>query len=198
VLAAAASTGDVDGDGFLDLHLATAYPAYEALMPNVMLRNRHGHGFADVTTAGGFGHLQKCHAAVFADLDGDGDEDLFLHTGGMFAGDAFGNAVLANPASGNGSVRVRLVGTRSNRSAIGARLRAEIDDAGERRAIYRTVASASSSGAAPLTQTIGLGHAAKIETLQVYWPTSDLTQTLHDVPAGASIVVTEPSGQAQE
>jgi hypothetical protein len=196
VLAAAASTGDIDADGFLDLHLATASPAYEALLPNVMLRNRSGHGFADVTTSGGFGHLQKCHAAVFADLDADGAEDLFLHTGGMFAGDAFTNAVLRNPGSGNRSVRVRLIGTRSNRSAIGARLRADIDDDGTRRSIYRTVSSASSSGAAPLTQTIGIARATKIDTLEVSWPASGAMQTLHDLPAGASVVVTEPAAPA--
>jgi len=192
VLAAAASVGDVDGDGFLDLHLATAYPGYEALMPNVLLRNDGGTRFADVTAAGGFGHLQKAHAAAFADLDHDGDQDLFLHTGGMFAGDAFGNAVLANPGNANRSVRVRLVGTTSNRSAIGARLSAEIVADGRRRTLHRTVASASSSGAGPLAQTIGIGSAAKIDTLTVHWPTTGRTQVVQEVPAGAAIVLTEP------
>ena len=165
-------------------------------MPNVLLRNRDGTGFADVTTAGGFGHLQKAHAAAFADLDGDGDQDLFVHTGGMFAGDAFGDAVLANPGNANHSIRVRLVGTASNRSGIGARIRAEIVADGRRRSIHRTVASASSSGAGPLAQTIGIGRADRIATLEIYWPTSDRTQTLHDVAAGASIVVTEPGPAA--
>jgi len=196
VLAAAASVGDADADGFLDLHLATAYPGYEALMPNVLLRNDGGSRFADVTAAGGFGHLQKAHAAAFADLDHDGDQDLFLHTGGMFAGDAFGNAALANPGSANRSVRVRLVGTTSNRSAIGARLSAEVVADGRRRALHRTIASASSSGAAPLAQTIGIGRAAKIDTLTVHWPASGRTQVLRDVPAGSRLTIEEPPAPA--
>jgi hypothetical protein len=192
VLAAAATVGDPDADGWLDLHLGTAYPAYEALMPNVLLRNVAGARFADVTTSGGFGHLQKSHAAVFADLDADGDEDLFVHTGGMFAGDAFGNAVLANPGNSNHAVRVRLVGTRSNRSGIGAVLRATIIEDGRTRVLHRTVASASSSGSGPLTQTIGIGRAARIDELEVAWPVSGVRQIVRDVPTGAAITVTEP------
>jgi hypothetical protein len=193
VLATAASAGDLDDDGFLDLHLATAYPGYEALMPNVLLRNRGGTGFADVTGAGGFGHLQKAHAAAFADLDGDGDQDLFLHTGGMFAGDAFGNAAFENPGFGNGRVVVRLVGTTSNRSAIGARVRAEVVDGGRRRAIHRTVASGSSAGSGPLALTIGLGRASRIERLEVFWPTSGRTLEVDDVAAGSRLELIEPA-----
>ena len=65
--------GDLDNDGFLDFYLGTGYPNYEALMPNLMYHNQRGKAFANVTTAGGFGHLQKGHAVVFCDLDNDGE-----------------------------------------------------------------------------------------------------------------------------
>ena len=68
-----ANFGDLDNDGFLEFYLGTGYPNYEALMPNVMYRNRGGSGLSDVTTVGGFGHLQKGHGVSFAALDNDGD-----------------------------------------------------------------------------------------------------------------------------
>ena len=46
-------------------------------MPNRMYRNAEGRRFQDVTTAAGFGHLQKGHAVSLRRLDGDGDQDLF-------------------------------------------------------------------------------------------------------------------------
>src|SRR5690606_22178351 len=72
-----ANFGDLDNDGYLDFYLGTGRPDYWELMPNVMYRNRRGTGFSDVTTSGGFGHLQKGHGIAFADLDRDGDQDIF-------------------------------------------------------------------------------------------------------------------------
>src|SRR6185503_8321511 len=54
-----ASFGDANGDGRLDLYLATGGPAYDLLMPNVLLVNEGGLRFLDGTTAAGLGHLQK-------------------------------------------------------------------------------------------------------------------------------------------
>ena len=70
--------GDLDNDGYLDFYLGTGYPDYKNLMPSLMYRNRQGISFVDVTYAGGFGHLQKGHAVVFADVDNDGNSDLYL------------------------------------------------------------------------------------------------------------------------
>ena len=88
-LAMGANFGDLDYDGFPDFFLGTGYPLYEGVVPNVMYHNRRGGG-TDVTTAGGFGHLQKGHGVVFADLDNDGDQDVFEQIGGAYPGDAFG------------------------------------------------------------------------------------------------------------
>src|SRR5262249_27578263 len=50
LLTSGIGVGDLDGDGFLDLYLGTAYPGYEGLMPKALYRNRGGRGFVDVTT----------------------------------------------------------------------------------------------------------------------------------------------------
>jgi hypothetical protein len=160
-------------------------------MPNVMYRNRGGSGLADITTAGGFGHLQKGHAIAFADLDNDGDQDVYAQMGGAYVGDAAHNALFENPGFGNHWIKVKLVGVRSNRSAIGARLRVEIVEEGQSRSIYRWVGTGGSFGANPLMQEIGLGQAERIELLEAYWPTSDQTQRFSDVAMDQRIEITE-------
>jgi hypothetical protein len=183
--------GDVDGDGWTDMYLGTGYPFYEALMPNVMYRNDAGKGFVDVTTAGGFGHLQKGHSVSFADVDEDGDQDVYQQMGGTFPGDAFGNALFENPGFGNHWLKVRCVGTTTNRAAIGVRIRADIVEDGTPRSIYRWVGSGGSFGCNPLRQELGLGRAERVERLEIYWPTSDTTQVFEDVAADQAIEVTE-------
>ena len=92
--------GDLDNDGFLDFYLGTGAPPYADLMPNVMYLNRGGERFSDVSAAGGFSHLQKGHGVVFADLDHDGDQDVFEQMGGFFAGDRFHDALYENLVPG--------------------------------------------------------------------------------------------------
>ncbi len=186
-----ANFGDIDNDGYLDFYLGTGYPSYSGLMPNVMYHNREGETFADVTAAGGFGHLQKGHAVVFADFDNDGDQDVFQEMGGAYQGDKFKDSFYENPGFGNHWITVDLVGVETNRSAIGARVRVEVVENGRHRSIYKHVNSGGSFGANPLWQTIGLGKAEKIELLEVYWPTSDSTQTFRDVAMDRHLEIVE-------
>ena len=183
--------GDLDNDGFPDFYLGTGYPDYEGLMPNLLFRNQGGGRFADVTAAAGVGHLQKGHGVAFADFDHDGDQDIFSELGGAFAGDVFGNALFENPGIENNWIVVKLVGVESNRSAIGARIRAEITENGKARSVYKWVNTGGSFGANPLRQHIGLGSAGTIELLEVYWPTTDQSQRFRNLKANQFIAITE-------
>ncbi|MCZ6795933.1 MAG: VCBS repeat-containing protein, partial [Planctomycetota bacterium] len=97
LIAMGSGFGDIDGDGYLDAYVGTGEPSLSALMPNRMFRNDRGQVFQDVTTSGGFGHLQKGHAVAFGDVDGDGDEDIYTVLGGAYEGDVYPNALLENP-----------------------------------------------------------------------------------------------------
>ncbi len=186
-----ANFGDLNNDGFLDVYLGTGHPPYEALMPNLMFLNQQGTTFADVTTAGGFGHLQKGHGIAMADVDNDGDQDIFSELGGAYPGDTAVNALFENPGFGNHWLCCKLVGRQSNRCAIGARLHLVVEDQGQLRDIYRWVGSGGSFGANPLRQEIGLGKAETIKRLEVYWPKTGQTQTFEDVAADQFLEIQE-------
>ncbi len=183
--------GDVDNDGFLDFYLGTGYPDYAGIMPNRMFHNQGGQRFEEVTAAAGLGHLQKGHGVAFADYDHDGDQDIFIELGGAFRGDAFSDAVFQNPGFGNHWITVKLVGTKSNRAAIGARIRAEVQEDGKLRSIYKWVNSGGTFGGSPLRQHIGLGSATRIERLEIYWPTTDTTQVFTDIEVDQMIKIIE-------
>jgi hypothetical protein len=131
-----------------------------------MFVNRGEQGFVDVSYAGGFAHIQKGHGVIFADLDNDGDMDIFEQMGGAFPGDKYHNVLYENPGFGNHFITVKLVGIHSNRSAIGARIHIEIVEDDKRRSIYKYVNSGGSFGANPLRQTIGMGSAQKSKRYQ--------------------------------
>ncbi len=183
--------GDLDNDGFLDIYLGTGYIGYQGLMPNLMFRNEGGTTFRDVTLPGGFGHLQKGHGIAFVDWDRDGDQDVFVQMGGAYPGDAFGNVLFENPGFDNHWISIRLEGKTSNRSGIGARIKVDIREDGQPRSIYRWINSGGSFGANPLRQHIGVGLASKIESLEVYWPTTDITQRFEEVPINSTFSIRE-------
>jgi hypothetical protein len=193
-----ANFGDLDNDGFLDFYLGTGYPDYEALMPNVMYHNQRGTKFHDVTFSGGFGHLQKGHGIAFADFDHDGDQDVVAQMGGFFHSDNTNDVVFENPGFENRWITIKLTGTQSNRAAIGARIHVVIDENGQQRSIYKHVNSGGSFGANPLRQTIGLGKASQIVKLEIYWPTTDTTQTFSNVPLDTVIHITEGKPQLEQ
>jgi len=186
-----ANFGDLDNDGYPDIYLGTGTPAYEGLMPNVMYHNDRGQRFLNVTTAGGFGHLQKGHGISFADIDNDGDQDVFAEMGGAYPGDMAANALFENPGFGNHWLTVQLVGHRSNRSAIGARIIAHIRDGDDERKVYDWVGGGGSFGASPLRCEIGLGKATAVEKLEIHWPASGTTQVFAHVPADRFLRIDE-------
>jgi hypothetical protein len=191
-----AGFGDIDNDGWLDIYLGTGDPNFESLMPNVLLRNDAGVRFQDVTVAAGVGHLQKGHGVSFADIDNDGDQDIFHELGGMYPGDRFYNALFLNPANDgpkphNHFITVKLVGTRSNRSAVGARLKIVAETPIGPREIHRAVGITSSFGWTPLRQEIGLGAATAINRIEIDWHTSGQRQIVDAPPMDRFITITE-------
>ena len=189
-----ANFGDVDNDGFLDVYFGTGNMAYAGLIPNVMLKNVDGRHFEDVTESSRTGHLQKGHGVSFADWDCDGDLDLVVVLGGGYPGDQSYNALFQNPGHGRQWLKVKLTGSKTNRSAIGARIQADFTGAdGKPRSVYRTVGNNGSFGGNPFTQMIGLGDARSVSRLTVTWPIGQTKQTFENVTAGQSIEITEGS-----
>ena len=188
-----ANFGDLDNDGFLDMFLGTGTPSFGALMPDIMLRNDRGKRFQDVTTATGTGQLQKGHGIAFADIDNDGDEDVILNSGGAVPGDNYGESLFENPGvPGRHWISLRLVGVKTNRAAIGAKIRVVLpNDSSGSSLRYREVTSGGSFGANSLRQHIGIGEAPSIERLEIEWPVSHTTQVFRNVPVDSYLVIRE-------
>ncbi|HEY7314127.1 MAG TPA: CRTAC1 family protein [Gemmataceae bacterium] len=181
---------DFDNDGYLDFYLGTGDPNLETVVPNRMFRNVSGRRFVDVTATSRTGQLQKGHGVACGDWDRDGNVDLFIELGGATPGDRYRNALFQNPGQGNNWLTVKLVGTKTNRAAVGARLK--VVTAGDRpRTVYRWVCSGSSFGANPLQQTIGLAKADLVARLEVFWPTSRTTQVFERIAVNQAIEVKE-------
>jgi ASPIC and UnbV/FG-GAP-like repeat len=188
--------GDVDNDGYLDFYLGTGTPEFETLFPNRMFKNVEGRRFAEITASSGTGNLQKGHGVSFADWDRDGDLDMFIEMGGASLGDRYHNILFENPGQGNHWLSVKLVGKKTNRAALGARIK--VVAGGELpQTIYRHVSTGSSWGANPLEQHIGLQKADRVRTLEIHWPSSGTTQVFRDIAADQAIEVTELDDRIQ-
>ena len=170
--------GDLDNDGWLDFYVGTGNPDFSVLIPNRMFRNDGGKRFQDVTTSGGFGQLQKGHGIAFADFNNDGDQDIFSKVGGAAEADTAHSQLFANPGHGNNWVKLKLEGVKTNRAAIGARVKVVVDNGGSERSIYRTVGSGASFGAETFRQEIGLGQAKTIKRVEIFWPVTGQTEVL--------------------
>jgi hypothetical protein len=101
--------------------------------------------------------------AAYADYDGDGDLDLLVTANN-------GAAVLLRNDGGNrnSALRVRTIGTASNRDGIGARVDVTVAGGGRQRQVVKTGSSYCSQSELPLT--FGLGSAAAVAEVRVRWP----------------------------
>ncbi|MDB9988891.1 CRTAC1 family protein, partial [Flavobacteriaceae bacterium] len=161
--------GDLDNDGWLDFYIGTGSPEFTSVIPNRMFRNSEGKSFEEVTSAGGFGHIQKGHGVGFADLDNDGDQDIYTVLGGAYEGDNYPNICFENPISNNNWIILKLEGVESNRSAIGTQLKLDLENG---RSIYYSINTGGSFGANSLQAEIGIGSSKLIDTLTIRWPNS--------------------------
>ncbi|HWF10675.1 MAG TPA: CRTAC1 family protein [Bryobacteraceae bacterium] len=160
-----AAVGDVNNDGYVDFVLGNGSPKMDRLDPMVLLEF-DGARFHNTTFAAGLAYRGKSHGVNIADLFGDGRMSMLVAAGGQYPGDLLTTSVYyANKLAGN-YLNVRLVGVRSNRSAIGARIAVQSD--GRRQ--YREVSGGTNFGCLPLEQHFGFGSAKCIDVVEVRWP----------------------------
>jgi hypothetical protein len=194
VFAMGSNFGDIDNDGFLDMYLGSGNPRYQSLVPNKMFHNLGGKQFADVTASARVGHLQKGHGVSFADMDNDGDQDIYIEMGGAFPGDAYQNSFFLNPGQNtNNWICLDLEGTESNRLAIGTRVKITFRENDITRSVYRDVNSGGSFGSSPLRREIGIGQASIIDAIEITWSGSQTVQTFRNVKPNQFMQIREGS-----
>lgn len=189
--------GDLNNDGFLDFYIGTGNPDFQSIVPNKMFLNQQGNTFKDVTTSGGFGHIQKGHAISFTDLDNDGDQDVYAQMGGAYEGDNFRNALFENPGFDNNWVVLQLKGKSANRAAIGAMVKLTITENGKQRYLYRRISTGGSFGSSSLQLFVGLGKASKVDEVKITWPNKKQTvQKFQNLQANKKYILEENNAKA--
>lgn len=179
--------GDVDYDGRVDIYLSNGGPEMSRLEPNTLYHNRED-GFADITESAGVGHLGKGHGAIFADYDADGDLDLYTSIGGHHPGDAQANSLWRNDGVTQHWIGFDLVGSASNRGAMGARV---VVHAGSHLGVAQvTSGDAFGSTNSPVLE-FGLGSRDRVDSVAVHWP-SGQRQLLHSVAIDRLHRILEP------
>lgn len=191
--------GDINNDGYLDFYAGTGTPHFISVVPNRMFIGNSEESFEEVSSAGGFGHIQKGHGVGIADFDLDGDQDVFAVMGGAYEADVFSNALFDNPGFGNHWVKLQLQGKDCNRSAKYSKVKLTFRENGRRREIHHTYGSDASFGGNPHLAHIGLGDAAKIDSILVYWAEpSNRVSLFEEVPADSVYRIVEDEVELKE
>jgi len=181
----AAAFIDYDNDGDEDLFQVNGDAHHLFGQQNLLFENQGGGTFTDVSTARGSAFTRKHvgRGAAFGDYDNDGDVDVFI----VNLND---RAVLLRNEGGNrnGWLTIRLVGRRSSRDAVGARVTLVAGN------LTRT--AQRTSGSSYLSQNdhrihVGLGDRATVDRIEIVWP-SGVKQVLRDVAARQIITIEEP------
>ncbi len=187
---------DADLDGLLDLLVVNGHiddtvrnvradTNYE--QPPHLFLNRGSEGFIDVATEAGaeFARPKVGRGAAFGDIDNDGDLDVLITTN-QGPAHLYRNDQLA----GNRSIRIRLVGTKSNRDGIGATVRMYRGS----QSSWRMVKSGSSYlSQSEIPLTFGMGTRDKAERVVIQWP-SGRTEEYKNIRAGKRYECVEGKG----
>jgi hypothetical protein len=187
---------DFDNDGWVDVFVNNGhvYPQVDAIPnspgykePMQMFRNNHDGTFEDISKASGVFEMppEARRGAAFGDVYNDGNMDILL----LNIGEA-PSLLINKPRNSNHRVGFHLIGTKSNRAAIGARV--TLHAAGVMQ--FNEVRSGSSYlSQNDLRLHFGLGAADKLETVEVAWP-SGQSEALRDLPADFIYTITEGKG----
>ena len=189
---------DYDNDGWPDIFIADGHIENEVervqkrvkyAEPPHMFRNLGGGKFQEVTDSLGtaFAAPRVGRGAAYADIDNDGALDLLLTTNG---GPAY---LFHNSGATNHSLRVKLVGTKSNRDGIGAvvRVTAEGDKQNPQWQMLRSGSSYLSQS--ELVLTFGLGSRTRADAIEIQWPSGQVDK-LANVPGDQTVTVQEAKG----
>ena len=183
---------DYDNDGWLDLFIANGhvYPEIEQASPgtrykqtNSLFHNEGNGKFIETSKLTGIAE-QTPHAArgvAFADFDNDGFVDVLVANNGDPP------LLLHNRSNGNHFMNFKLVGSKSNRDAIGARVRVVSEGISQIREIAGGGSYLSQSD---LRANFGVGKAMLAQSVEIRWP-SGQTQIFHDVPSNKFYLVRE-------
>ena len=193
---------DMDNDGWPDILICNGhvYPEVEQLrteagyaQQKILYRNlRDGH-FEDVSSQGGPGIMVPApsRGAAFGDFDNDGDIDVVVNTVNDFP-----QLLRCDSRLGHNWLKIKTIGTKSNRSGIGARVRCVTHPPDESK-LHQQIDEVRSGGSYisqnDLRVHFGIGKAEKIELLEIRWP-SGAVDTLKDVKPNQMIVVKEGEG----
>ena len=193
--AMAATFGDYDNDGWLDIFIGVGAPPMERFEANRLFRNQGDGTFADVSASAGVDDLGKGHGATFADPDHDGDLDLFVPIGGAFPGDRQRSRFYRNPASQapypNGWLHILLRASSLHPDAVGAQVRLRVTDAPDAPVQLREVAIGGGFGVTPSPiLEFGLGQHQAVAEITIRWPGGG-HRVLRNVPANRRILVVE-------
>jgi hypothetical protein len=186
---------DYDNDGWPDILVADGHieDQIEKVQKRVsyaepphVFRNLGNGKFTEVTQSlgSGFAAPKVARGAAYADLFNEGVLDVLLTTNG-------GRAYLYHNQGGtNRSLRIKLVGTKSNRSGIGAVI--TVSSGGEKE--WKMVRSGSSYlSQSELVATFGLGQKTKADAIEIQWPSGQVDKLSH-INSGQTITVQEGKG----
>lgn len=179
--------GDIDNDGDLDVYVTNAF-TFGIPQRNFLYRNNGDGSFSRDTNSVAVGDVGWSYGCAFADYDNNGFLDLAVAN--CFDG-AQTNSVYHNNGNANHWTEIQCVGTVSNRSAIGAKVKVKALINGQEVWQLREISSQSGyCGQNMLTAHIGLGNAARCSEIVIEWP-SGIVDRYTDVTSNRIVIALE-------